>query len=115
LGPYEVTQIISPWAYSLQQSKDLYIHPVQWISRLSKTSEDLLPGQIEDTPPPVIMNAEEEYNVQHIEDSQIFRCKLQSLVKQNGYNEHSWESSVNIDRLKAIDNCHAEQPGKSGL
>jgi hypothetical protein len=88
---------------------------VQRISRLSKTSEDLLPGQIEDTTPPVIMDAEEEYKVQHIEDSQIFRCKLQSLVKQKGYIEHSWEPSVNIYRLKAIDNFHAEQPGKSGL
>jgi hypothetical protein len=91
LGPYEVVEVISPWAYRLQLPKDLHIHPVQPISRLSKVSEDSLPGQIESPPPPVIVEGEEEYEVEWVEDSRLFRRQLQYLVKWRGYEERSWE------------------------
>jgi hypothetical protein len=47
LGPYEIQEAISPWAYRFQLPKDLHIHPVQPISRLNKVSENPLPRQIE--------------------------------------------------------------------
>src|ERR1700731_3431041 len=91
LGPYEVVEVISPWAYRLQLPKDLHIHPVQPISRLSKVAEDPLSEPIEAPPPPVIVDGEEEYEVEWIEDSQVYRRQLQYLVKWKGYNENSWE------------------------
>jgi hypothetical protein len=38
----------------------------------SKVSEDPLPGQIDSAPPAVMGNGEEEYEVEHIEDSRSF-------------------------------------------
>jgi hypothetical protein len=114
LGPYEVIKVISPWAYRLQLPKELHIHPVQPISRLSKAPEDPLPGQIETPPPPVVVDGEEEYEVEQVEDSRLFRCQLQYLVKWKGYDERSWEPAQSVDGLQAIDTFHSEQPGKPG-
>ena len=114
LGPYEVEAVISPWAYRLRLPKDLHIHPVQPISRLSKTSEDPLPGQVEEAPPAVVVDGVEEYEVERVEDSRMFRRQLQYLVKWKGYDERSWEPATNVDGLKAIDDFHQEQPGKPG-
>ena len=114
LGPYEIMEVISPWAYCLRLPKDLHIHPVQPVSRLSKVAENPLPGQIEAPPPAVIVNGEEEYKVERIEDSRVFRRQLQYLVKWKGYDERSWEPAVNVDGLQAIDVFHTEKPGKPG-
>ena len=108
LGPYEIKEVISPWAYHLQLPKDLHIHPVQPVSRLSKVAEDAMPGQIEAPPPAVIVNGEEEYEVERVEDSRVFRHQLQYLVKWKGYDERSWEPAINVDGLQAIDVFQAE-------
>jgi hypothetical protein len=42
LGPQEISEVISPWAYPLNLPKDLHIHPVQPISHLNNVSEDPL-------------------------------------------------------------------------
>jgi hypothetical protein len=114
LGPYEISEVISPWAYRLNLPKDLHIHPVQPISCLSKVSEDALPRQIKPAPPPVIVNGKEEYEVEHIKDSRLFQCLLQYLVKQKGSDEKSREPASNVDGLQGIDIFHIEQPGKPG-
>ena len=114
LGPYDITEVISPWAYRLQLPKDLHIDPVQPVSRLSKVAEDPMPGQVEAPLPAVIINGEEEYEVERIEDSRVFRRQLHYHVKWKGYDEKSWEPAVNVDGLQAIDVFHAEQPGKPG-
>jgi hypothetical protein len=74
--------------------------------------KDPLPEQVKPAPPPLIVNGEEEYEVECIEDSRVFRCQLQYLVKWKSYNEKSWELAVNVDGLQAIDIFHAEHPGK---
>jgi hypothetical protein len=114
LGPYEISEVISPWAYHLKLPKDLHIHPVQPISCLSKVSEDPLPRQIELPPPPVIVEGEKEYEVERVDDSRLFRHQLQYLVKWKGYDERSWEPATNVDGLQAINSFHTEQPGKPG-
>jgi hypothetical protein len=114
LGPYEICKVISPWAYLLNLPKDLHIYPVQPISRLSKVLEDPLPEQLEPAPPPVIVDGEDKYEVEQIEDSRLFRRQLQYLVKWKGYNETSWEPAANVDELKAIDEFDTLQSGKPG-
>lgn len=81
---------------------------------MHKVSDDPVPGQIEPIPPLVIVNREEEYKVQRVEDSRVFRHQLQYLVKWNGYNERSWEPAVNVDGLQALDVLHTEQPARPG-
>ena len=60
-------EVISPWAYRLQLPRDLHIHPVQPVLRLSKVAEDPMPGQVEAPPPAVIVNRGEEYEVEWVE------------------------------------------------
>jgi hypothetical protein len=81
LGPYKISDVISPWAYRLNLPKDLHIHPVQTVSNLSKVLEDPLPGQVKPARPPGLVDAEEEYKVEHIKDSRLFRHQLQYHVK----------------------------------
>ena len=69
IGPYTILKVISLWAYELELPKGLHIHPVQPISHLTKASKDPLPGQQELSPPPVIVDGEEEYEVEYIDDS----------------------------------------------
>jgi hypothetical protein len=114
IGPYEVVELISPWAFRIKLPHQLHIHDFQPISRLEKTAVNPLPLQQHEPPPPVIVEGEAEYEVERIEDSRMFRCQLQYLVKWKGYDEMSWEPAVNVDGLKAIDEFHTQQPGTPG-
>jgi hypothetical protein len=73
LGPYEISEVISPWAYQLNLQKDLHIHTVQPISRLNRVLDDPLPGQREPAPLPVIVEGKEEFKVECVEDFRVFR------------------------------------------
>jgi glycosylphosphatidylinositol phospholipase D len=114
IGPYEIIEVISSWAYRIKLPNQLHIHDVQLISHLEKAAEDPLPYQQQEPPPPVILDGEEEYEVERIDDSRLFRRQLQYLVKWRGYDERSWEPATKVDGPKAIDNFHAEQPGQPG-
>jgi hypothetical protein len=87
---------------------------LQPIFHLRKVSKDLLQGQVKLAPPPGIVDGEEEYKVEHMEHSTLFRHLLQYPVNSKGYNEKSWELAVIVDELQAIDIFHAEQHGKPG-
>jgi hypothetical protein len=112
IGPYQITEVISPYTYRVKHPSQLRIHNVQPISRLEKAAQDPLPNQKQEPPPPVVVDGEEEYKVEQIDDSRLFRRQLQYLVKWQGYNECSWEPATNVDGLKAINDFHTEQPGK---
>jgi hypothetical protein len=92
----------------LELPKDLHTHPVQPILPLFKAAEDRLLRQIQLPLPPVIVNGEEGYEVEHIKDSRIFRRLLQYLVKWKDYDERNWEPAANMHRLQAIDIFHKE-------
>ena len=115
IGPYEVVEVISPWAFRIKLPHQLRIYDVQPISHLEKTADNPLPLQQYNLPPPVVVEGEEEYGVERIEDSRVFRRQLQYLVKWKGYDEMSWEPAVNVDGLKAINEFHTQQPGEPRL
>jgi len=52
----------------------------------------------QDPPPPVIKDGVEEYEVEHILDSQVFRNKLEYLVCWKGYGvkEDEWRSVEDV-------------------
>ena len=89
IGPYEVTEVISPWAFRIKLPHQLRIHDVQPISRLEKPVVNPLPLQQHEPPPPVIVEGEEEYEVEKVEDSRVSPKQLQYLVKWKGYDEMS--------------------------
>jgi hypothetical protein len=63
----------------------------------------------------VVIEGEEEYEVEWVDDSRLFRRQLQYLVKWRDNNKRSWEHVANVDRLKVNGDFSTEQAGKSGL
>ena len=88
IGPYEVTQV-TPNAVELKLPKTLRIHPVVNVSCV-KPYLGPLPGQPVSQPSPIQVSEErnEEYEVDYIVASHIYRCQLQYLVHWKGYEEH---------------------------
>jgi hypothetical protein len=62
IGPYDITVVLSPWAYRVKLSSQLCIHDDQPIFRLENATLDPLSNQKQGLPPPpVIVDAEEKY------------------------------------------------------
>ena len=101
LGPYTITDIISPTAYRLDLPANMRIHNVFHVSMIkpyNETSEDFE----RPTPPPAIIlpdTNEEEFEVDTILDKCIIRGKPQYLVKWKGYPLHdaTWEPANHLE------------------
>jgi hypothetical protein len=76
--------------------------------------EDPLVGQVVLPPPPVEVDGEEEYQVQSVEDSRIYRSQLQYLIRWAGYNSLTWQPAKFVDRVKAVEKFHQQYQGKPG-
>jgi len=77
------------------------IHPVFNESLLTPYREPKYPSQQQpNKPPPIIVNDMEEFKVKEILDSQMYRRKLQYLVKWKGYPncvDWTWEPESNLN------------------
>jgi hypothetical protein len=73
IEPYEITEVISPWANYVKLPSQLHIHHVQPISRLEKATQDPLQNQKQEPSPPVIVKEEEEHEVEKVDDSIHYR------------------------------------------
>ena len=76
LGPYEILKVVSPYAYKLQFPAAVQYHLVQHVSLLDPFDNDPLPGQQNAPPPPVIVDDAEEWHVEEILDSRMYRQRL---------------------------------------
>ena len=98
IDPYEIT-CVTPNAVELKLLKTLRIHLVVNVSRV-KPYLGPLPGQPVSRPGPVHVSEEhnEEYKVDYIVASRIYKRQLQYLVHWKGYEEHerTWEPSLNL-------------------
>ena len=113
IGPYEVTQV-TPNAIELKLPKTLRIHPVVNVSRV-KPYLGPLPGQPVSRPGPVQVSEErdEEYEVDYIVASHIYRRQLQYLVHWKGYEEHecTWEPASNVKNAPlVVERFYKENP-----
>ena len=73
LGPYTVIRSVSPYTYELELPRSLRIHPVHHVSLLDPVPEDPLPGQVVTQPPLVELEGDQEYQVERVEDSRMYR------------------------------------------
>jgi len=91
------------------------LHPVFNVIKLTPVPLDPIVGQCQTPPPPPeLIDSEEEYLVEEILDSRMWRQKLQYLVKWEGYGiEHNtWEYSDNLDNAaEAVAELHSTHPG----
>ena len=113
IGPYEVTRV-TPNAVELKLPKTLRIHPVVNVSRV-KPYLGPLPGQPVSRPGPVQVSEEcdEEYKVDYIVASCIYRWQLQYLVHWKGYEEHkqTWEPASNVKNAPlVVEHFYKENP-----
>ena len=113
IGPYEISSVM-PNAVELKLPKMLRIHPVVNVSRV-KPYLGLLPGQPVSRPGPIHVSEDhdEEYEVDAIIDSHIYKGKLQYLVHWKGYNEseRTWEPASNLKNSpEIIEQFHASHP-----
>jgi len=115
LGPYPVESRIGRHAYRLILPPSMRrLHPVFNVVKLTLASDDPIPGRRQvPPPPPELVDGEEEYLVEKILNSRMFRRKLQYLVKWEGYGvEHNtWEYSENVDNApEKVAEFHARNP-----
>src|SRR5467141_525887 len=116
LGPYPVVRRIGRYAYHLTLPHSMRrLHPVFNVVKLTLAPPDPIAGRRRTAPPPPeLIDGEEEYIVEEILDSRMFRHKLQYLVKWEGYGieNNSWEYSDNLDNAaEVVADFHARHPG----
>ena len=70
------------------------------------------PNRAPPPPEPEIVNGEERYEVESIENSRLQRGKMEYLVKWKGYTRenNTWEPEGNIDAPRAIADFHRRFP-----
>jgi hypothetical protein len=106
--------VVSPYAYELELPVGLKIHPVHHVSLLDPIADDPLPGQEVTPPPPVEVEGDQEYQVEWVEDSRMYRNQLQYLVRWTGYDQMTWEPAKDVNGLHAVDVFHEKFPQKPG-
>src|ERR687887_1418398 len=106
LGPYKVEKKVSSNAYRLQLPNSMrLLHPVFNVVKLTPALPDPIVGRRPAPPPdPVLVDGEEEYVVEEILDSRMFRKKLQYKVRWEGYGtEHdSWEYATKVHAPRLV-------------
>ena len=108
LGPYIVEWVISHSAYRLKLPVSFgNIHPVFSVTLLCPFEGDLIAKRQErhpPPPPPIFHDGIEEYEVEKILDSQIFRGKVEYLVCWKGYGveEDEWRPIRDVQGSKQL-------------
>jgi hypothetical protein len=105
IGPFVITEVVSPAAYRLALPPSLSIHPVFHISKLRPYVDGvaLFPARsaasVPARPPPDILpDGEEEWEVEAVVGKRGRGNRLQYLVRWKGYPDHekSWEPTRNL-------------------
>ena len=79
------------------------IHPVFHVSLLTRHTPDQIEGRSQPPPPPVKVDGDEEYEVEAVVNSRVWRRKLQYLVQWKGYSQvdDSWEDVSALEHAQA--------------
>jgi hypothetical protein len=108
LGPFEITDVITPLAYRLKLPHSWRVHPVFHVSLLRPATIDttLHPTTTDDNlrPPPDVIDGTAEYHVESVLDHSGGPRRRQFLVKWFGYpvSEASWEPRSNLRHASDI-------------
>ena len=108
LGPYTIDRVISRNAYRLKLPTSFgQVHPVFSVTLLRPYDDDPITERQErhpPPPPPVVRDGIEEYEVEKILDSRIFRGKVEYLVRWKGYGveEDEWRPSRDVRGSKRL-------------
>ena len=97
-GPFEITQVLSPLTYKLQLPSTWKIHDMFHASLLSPYHSTESYGPSIPSPPPDIINDEEEYKVEAILSHKGPNARRLYLTAWKGYPllENTWEPKENL-------------------
>ena len=124
LGPYEIIACPGSHSVTLQLLDSLCtVHPVFHVSMLEPAVPNMIPGQVQSPPPPIMVDDEPEFKILEILDTKIDNCcrtcKLLYLVCWTGYegtNEETlWIHGSELGHAsKLITYFHTAYPAKPG-
>jgi Chromo (CHRromatin Organisation MOdifier) domain len=103
LGPYVVEHRVGESAYRLRLPKSMsHLHPIFPVVKLLTAPPD-----------PVLVDGEEEYEVEAVINSRLFRGRLQYLIQWKGYSyEHnSWEDAMDVHSPELVAGFYSAHPG----
>ena len=97
VGPYKIKAIIFSNVVELELPVTIKIHSVVNVSRI-KQYVDQVDGQRKETPQPVVVEGEEEWEVEKILNKRKVREKDKLLVRWKGFTVEgdTWESQENL-------------------
>src|SRR5882724_6846635 len=115
LSPYPIEKVILQNAYCLKLPSSFgQTHPVFLVTLLRPHNADTIAKCVQqDPPPPIVHNRVEEYEVECILDTQVFRGRLEYLVHWKGYGieEDEWRPSKDIKGSKwLVSEFHHRNP-----
>lgn len=92
------------------------VHPVFHVDLLERFHPDPIPGRSPKPLPPVVVDGEEEFIVESVLDSRLFKGQLQYFVHWKNYpvSERTWEPAQNLtnaaDLVKEFHDHHPRKP-----
>ena len=104
LGPFEITQVLSPLVYRLKLPSTWKIHDVFHAGLLSPFKQTDAHGPSFSAPPPTLIGSEEEYEVDAIMSHKGSPGRRKYLTAWKGYpaSENTWESESNLRHASQI-------------
>jgi hypothetical protein len=116
IGPCKVLEKVGSTSFKLKLPEGLEkLHPVFHSSLLRWHRDDPLPGQINDPPPPIMIDDQDEYEVEEILDSRAHYGRLQYKAKWKGYPpSRQWWNADGFDNAKdLVQAFHNKYPKKA--
>ncbi len=114
VGKFKVVKKVGSHAYKLELPPTFANrHPTYHVSLLEPVATNPLPGQVQPPPHPTIVQGEEQFPIEAIVDSRIYRRQPQYLVKWVGYDDPTWEPPKHVrDAPLLVREFHHRYPNK---
>ena len=114
-SPYKIIEQLGPVTFRLDMPRQHRVHPVFHASKLLKYFRDEIADRNPNEPGPIEVEGEEEYEIEKILKSRIYRGRVQYLIKWKGYSdaENTWQSLQDLEHSKETwEQFHKDHPSE---